>query len=64
METKIARYISLVLLLAVLTLAWSCKENEGQELFVTDMALGSGGIAYWVFDCDGELARPEDIEVL
>ena len=35
---------------------------EGQELFVTNMSLGSGGIMYWVFDCNGEHAPVEDIE--
>ena len=33
---------------------------EGQESIVTDMALGSGGIKYWIFDCSGELAKVKD----
>ena len=32
-------------------------EHEGQELIVTDMSMGSGGIAYYVFDCSGEIAQ-------
>jgi len=27
---------------------------RGNTLFYTDFALGSGGIAYYLFDCDGE----------
>jgi len=29
------------------------ENYKGQDIFVTDMALGSGGIAYWFFDCNG-----------
>jgi hypothetical protein len=31
---------------------WLEKYNE-QDVFVTNMMLGSGGIAYYVFDCEG-----------
>jgi hypothetical protein len=31
---------------------WLVKHKE-QVFFVTDMMLGSGGIAYWIFDCSG-----------
>ncbi|MEK7718447.1 MAG: hypothetical protein AAB347_02370, partial [Bacteroidota bacterium] len=27
---------------------------EGSDIIVTDMALGSGGILYYFFDCNGE----------
>jgi hypothetical protein len=26
---------------------------KGQDIFVTNMMLGSGGVSYWVFDCEG-----------
>jgi hypothetical protein len=29
------------------------EKYKGQDLFVTNMMLGSGGILYWFFDCDG-----------
>lgn len=35
-------------------------EYESQEIFITNMALGSGGIKYWTFDCNGEIITPED----
>ena len=28
--------------------------HENSDIIVTDMALGSGGIAYYFFDCNGE----------
>jgi len=31
---------------------WLEKYNE-QDIFVTDMMLGSGGVMYWYFDCAG-----------
>ena len=38
---------------------WLEKFKE-QDIFVTDMMLGSGGIAYWFFDCSGNhLTRNE-----
>jgi hypothetical protein len=38
------------------------EKYEGKDFFVTDMALGSGGIAYWVFDCNGNLVTFENSE--
>lgn len=32
---------------------WLEKTDDGKELFVTNMMLGSGGIMYWFFDRDG-----------
>lgn len=29
------------------------EKHKGRDIFVTNMMLGSGGIAYWFFDCDG-----------
>ncbi len=29
------------------------EKYKGKDYFVTNMMLGSGGIAYWVFDCSG-----------
>lgn len=37
-------------------------EHKGKSLFVVDMAMGSGGVAYWMFDCEGKqvkLSNPE-----
>jgi hypothetical protein len=31
---------------------WLEKYKE-QDIFITDMMLGSGGVAYWFFDCSG-----------
>ena len=39
------------------------EKFKGQDIFVTDMMLGSGGIAYWFFDCSGNhLARNDDFQ--
>ena len=38
---------------------WLEKFKE-QDIFVTDMMLGSGGIAYWFFDCSGNHFFTED----
>ena len=29
------------------------EKFKKQDIFVTDMMLGSGGVAYWFFDCSG-----------
>jgi hypothetical protein len=29
------------------------EKYKGQDIFVTNMMLGSGGIMYWFFDCSG-----------
>jgi hypothetical protein len=29
------------------------EKYKGRDLFVTNMMLGSGGVAYWFFDCEG-----------
>jgi len=31
------------------------EKFQGKDVFVTNMMLGSGGVAYWVFDCSGNL---------
>jgi hypothetical protein len=31
-----------------------CKNYNGQDYIVTDMPLGSGGVAYHTFTCDGQ----------
>jgi hypothetical protein len=33
---------------------WLSK-YKAQDVFVTDMMLGSGGVLYWTFDCDGNV---------
>lgn len=37
---------------------WLEKYNE-QDIFVTNMMLGSGGLAYWFFDCSGNNIAPQ-----
>jgi hypothetical protein len=37
-------------------------EYHGQELFVTDMSLGSGAIAYAVFNCNGDIVPIDDLD--
>jgi len=37
-----------------------CKEYNGQDYIITNMALGSGGIAYHTFNCAGESAPVPD----
>ena len=35
---------------------WGCiwlEKYKGQDIFVTNMMLGSGGVMYWFFDCSG-----------
>jgi len=35
---------------------WGCiwlEKYKGQDIFVTNMMLGSGGVLYWFFDCAG-----------
>lgn len=32
---------------------WLEKTNDGKDIFVTNMMLGSGGVMYWYFDCCG-----------
>ena len=32
---------------------WLEKTNDGKDIFVTNMMLGSGGVLYWFFDCEG-----------
>lgn len=29
------------------------ENHKGEDVFITNMMLGSGGIAYWFFDCQG-----------
>lgn len=36
------------------------KKFNNQDLIITDMALGSGGLAYHVFDCTGQNIVIED----
>ena len=39
---------------------WLEKTNDGKDIFVTNMMLGSGGVLYWFFDCEGNhWALPE-----
>ncbi|MDR3339415.1 MAG: hypothetical protein LBT25_04850 [Candidatus Symbiothrix sp.] len=40
---------------------WLVKYN-GQDFFVTNMMLGSGGILYWIFDCSGNHYVGAEIE--
>jgi hypothetical protein len=40
---------------------WLEKYNE-QDVFVTNMMLGSGGLAYHVFDCQGSFLTIESTE--
>lgn len=38
---------------------WLEKTSNEKDIFVTNMMLGSGGVLYWVFDCNGNhLALP------
>ena len=37
-------------------------EFKGQEILVTNMMLGSGGVMYWVFDCNGNHFAPRGYE--
>jgi hypothetical protein len=32
---------------------WLEKTSAGKDIFVTNMMLGSGGVLYWFFDCEG-----------
>ena len=32
---------------------WLEKTSKGKDIFITNMCLGSGGILYWIFDCEG-----------
>jgi hypothetical protein len=36
------------------------EKFKDQDIFVTDMMLGSGGVAYWVFDCFGNHFMSKD----
>lgn len=36
------------------------EKYKGQDVFVTNMMLQSGGIAYWFFDCSGNNIAPKD----
>ncbi|HNS30665.1 MAG TPA: hypothetical protein PKL52_09060 [Tenuifilaceae bacterium] len=38
------------------------EKSKNDDVFVTNMALGSGGIAYYFFDCGGNPYIPENIE--
>jgi hypothetical protein len=38
---------------------WLVK-HKGQDIFVTDMMLGSGGVANWFFDCSGRHYTKEE----
>ncbi len=38
------------------------KAYQGQDYVVTNMALGSGGLAFHCFDCGGTLDPVDDIE--
>jgi hypothetical protein len=38
------------------------EQYKGQDVFVTNMSLGSGGIAYHVFDCQGSPLTIESAE--
>ena len=38
------------------------EKFKGDDIFVTDMMLGSGGIAYWFFDCSGNHFISKDLE--
>ena len=40
---------------------WYEKHNE-QDIFVTNMMLGSGGVMYWVFDCSGNHFGKHSVE--
>lgn len=35
------------------------EKYKGDDIFVTNMALGSGGVAYYFFDCQGKSFIPE-----
>ena len=37
------------------------EKYEGNDIFVTNMAMGSGGIAYYFFDCQGKSFEPTNI---
>ena len=37
---------------------------KGQDIFVTNMMLGSGGVAYWFFDCSGNLVLFQNVETV
>ena len=39
------------------------ESYKGKDVFVTDMMLGSGGIAYWFFDCSGNHFLVEDVDI-
>lgn len=36
------------------------EKYKGNDIFVTDMMMGSGGIAYYFFDCEGNSFVPEN----
>ena len=40
---------------------WLVK-YEGNDIFVTDMKMGSGGIAYYFFNCEGKSITPNNLE--
>jgi hypothetical protein len=46
---------------------WGCiwleKTSDGKDIFVTNMMLGSGGILYWYFDCDGNHYAKQGVEI-
>jgi hypothetical protein len=35
------------------------EKYKGEDVFVTNMMLGSGGVAYWFFDCSGNNIAPK-----
>ena len=44
---------------------WGCiwlEKYKGQDIFMTNMMLGSGGVAYWVFDCHGNHFARQGVE--
>jgi hypothetical protein len=38
------------------------EKYKDDDIFVTNMAMGSGGVAYYFFDCDGSSFIPENID--
>lgn len=38
-------------------------QHDGQDFYVTNMMLGSGGILRWVFDCSGRHYAPRGTDV-
>jgi hypothetical protein len=41
---------------------WLEKTSNGKDIFVTNMMLGSGGVLYWIFDCNGNHLATTGIE--